>query len=77
MVVMTYQHSYTMVFDHLGSLESAQAITQQVVSIGQWLREHAVGNYTTKWIHDGTLERRLQFAFADRADLIHFQLRWG
>jgi hypothetical protein len=77
MVVMTYQHSYTMVFDLPSSLASAQAITQQVVSIGQWLREHAVGNYTTKWIHDGTLERRLQFTFADRADLIHFQLRWG
>lgn len=76
---MTYQHSYTMVFDHPGSLESAQAITQQVVSIGQWLREHAVGNYTytTKWIHDGTLERRLCLTFADRADLTLFQLRWG
>lgn len=77
MVVMTYQHSYTMVFDHLGSLESAQAITQQVVSIGQWLREHAVGNYTTKWIHDGTFEWQLRLTFADRADLTLFQLRWG
>jgi len=66
-----------MVFDHPGSLESAQAITQQVVSIGQWLREHAVGGYTTQWIHDGTLERRLRLTFADRADLTLFQLRWG
>jgi hypothetical protein len=67
-----------MVLEHSGTFDSARAITQQVLLIGQWLREHAVGGYTTQWIHDGTtLERRLCLTFADQADLTLFQLRWG